>query len=1367
MKTGKRYARALALVLLAWPAAGHALDIDMYTYEAPAKPNVVLFVDDTRPLLRRAYNGLAADYVDCYKNVGACPAGCNGKCPFLYLGLQTGNINFGVGDCNLNNQPLKSLYPSAYFQATTNAPAGPCVISLLNPGDDPGWASNPISIPYNNYNQPDEIDQFNYLTSTVYSVLQALLSKAGNAGQVGLMLNSNMGNDYRYGLSVFNDWIGRDGDGACILYVNANNGIKDSSTTDCTSPAQWDNGTDKRVTAACELDRIFLDEAGLNKLPKEWRPYSEAGVEMWEYFHGVYPIYCIKPAAVYPTPWGNGDATNIQYDLANQSQVAVNAFTLMLALGAPSREDAYADSNGDNATVDSVVTYPNGGTHWLDDVMLNTYRYDGIPDPEQVYINAGFPDATWKAGFARKCQYLGWANNPPPPFGDGAARSILDRQVNCTRQTAATDVISFEYYNPLFELTAAQAGGRYWPVWIDPNIVPAPTNVQMNEIVGYDCTALAGPPTPAPNAACWTGLSKGIVTYLSTVWNRNVNINRAYAIPTPIADIDRYHSFDCGANRYIVSSFVPTQGARFEGHLKAYPFGDQGTDALACPLPVIQTVANDVLEDSTPQYSSGGMLNSNNVAWDAAWMLLSSTYQRRVFTSTVAGGVYTRRDFTDDANITPALLNLSSATSGLPYALSENAKRDKVQEVVMQGTFSYWEGGSRLTSWVLGDIYHSQPVVVGRPNPYYSDINITDLNMNVYTSDPAYGNFVDNQKNRTKLVVAGANDGSLHAFYGGRCMPEPLTPGQCKYTPTADDGKEVWAYVPNALLTSVKYNVPGWSLADAQWAAGEAMTSSIVNRPFGVDGSPAVADVWINQDLVNPPVKDCNMGDLYNVCEWKTYLAGGLGLGGKGVYFLDIGEVGATFAGRVDPKVVSEFTYGNVGFKQSEYLGYTTSDPIIGKVKVCNNDLSCNAGSQRELWVAMFGGGYAPESDPTDVNDSYDAAAKGGRAFIVVNLRTGNKVFEFNQADDAAMEFALAAPPKALDSNGDAYIDAVYVGDLGGQLWRFDMSQYGGTNADITPFNSTAQVKKCDPANLADTNCWRGQRLFAAPQPVQKGNPKPCSFRNCKNCVGCGGALACNTKVGKLRCAKNCAVCNAVAWTPFWTAPAVAKNTFGQVYLFVGTGDRTNIMSYLAPPAGTPERLYGMRDALRGAPTDPANPALCENGDGTCAAPAFPRLNEVVAANSPFFESGWFRKLPQGEKVLSPAAAAGFNVFFTVFSPLSNAATWVQERQYLGDAKLYATDFMSGGSPDIQTAKQTPANFWQGFKIGRDVPSAPKIVARPSDYSNPASPKDAQTSIVIHTGAGEVQQIRSPGSASGRSGLLPPVSRVIYWRETM
>ena len=61
------------------------------------------------------------------------------------------------------------------------------------------------------------------------------------------------------------------------------------------------------------------------------------------------------------------------------------------------------------------------------------------------------------------------------------------------------------------------------------------------------------------------------------------------------------------------------------------------------------------------------------------------------------------------------------------------------------------------------------------------------------------------------------------------------------------------------------------------------------------------------------------------------------------------------------------------------------------------------------------------------------------------------------------MNFSIPAAPTVVDLNNDGYIDRVYIGDVGGQLWKFDVAPTGGATL----------------SGSLITN-WTGKRLFAA-----------------------------------------------------------------------------------------------------------------------------------------------------------------------------------------------------------------------------------------------------------------------------------------------
>src|SRR5213078_5400308 len=104
-------------------------------------------------------------------------------------------------------------------------------------------------------------------------------------------------------------------------------------------------------------------------------------------------------------------------------------------------------------------------------------------------------------------------------------------------------------------------------------------------------------------------------------------------------------------------------------------------------------------------------------------------------------------------------------------------------------------------------------------------------------------------------------------------------------------------------------------------------------------------------------------------------------------------------------------------------LGNTWSDPAIGKVKIGGAD----------KFVAFVGGGYDSGS-----NNAL------GKAVFAIDLSNGTKLWEYyndSTLDDRQyMNFSIPANPTAVDLNGDGSLEAVYIGDVGGQVWKFDVS---------------------------------------------------------------------------------------------------------------------------------------------------------------------------------------------------------------------------------------------------------------------------------------------------------------------------------------
>jgi len=200
-------------------------------------------------------------------------------------------------------------------------------------------------------------------------------------------------------------------------------------------------------------------------------------------------------------------------------------------------------------------------------------------------------------------------------------------------------------------------------------------------------------------------------------------------------------------------------------------------------------------------------------------------------------------------------------------------------------------------------------------------------------------------------------------------------------------GNEIFAYVPSPAI-------PG--------PTGTPATNGIQTR-----GNPS----FVHYNYVNatPTIYDIDLGktDGGTGTNWRSVLIGGLGKGGKSYYAIDV----------TDPSAFSTetATAGKVLWEFSDAdMGYTYGEPVVMKTK-------------RWGWVAVFVSGFN------------NADGKG--YFFVVNPRTGALLQKISTGagsttGDAGMAFVNAYVPDRTDGTGDA----VYAGDLLGNLWRLDVT---------------------------------------------------------------------------------------------------------------------------------------------------------------------------------------------------------------------------------------------------------------------------------------------------------------------------------------
>ena len=148
----------------------------------------------------------------------------------------------------------------------------------------------------------------------------------------------------------------------------------------------------------------------------------------------------------------------------------------------------------------------------------------------------------------------------------------------------------------------------------------------------------------------------------------------------------------------------------------------------------------------------------------------------------------------------------------------------------------------------LGDVYHSEMVVVGAPSAdttYYSTTQEA-----YWRSIKGYDTWAKSLSGRSERIYVGANDGMLHSF-------------------DSKTGQEKWAFIPPFIMSKMPLMMNtnlNNELADVKGGS---------NAIFGVDGSPVVHDMYFKSALDSSE-------------KWHTILMVPYGRGGNGFTVLDI-----------------------------------------------------------------------------------------------------------------------------------------------------------------------------------------------------------------------------------------------------------------------------------------------------------------------------------------------------------------------------------------------------------------------------------------------------------------------------------------------
>jgi len=374
------------------------------------------------------------------------------------------------------------------------------------------------------------------------------------------------------------------------------------------------------------------------------------------------------------------------------------------------------------------------------------------------------------------------------------------------------------------------------------------------------------------------------------------------------------------------------------------------------------------------------------------------------------------------------------------FEVNTDAERDAIVGYI-RGDAAY-----NPDNWKLGDIFRSPPVTIGTPSVFFYDTR--DAN----DAFPTFReNHIRTSVNGQRMIVVGANDGQLHAF-------------------STQAGSETWSFIPPNLLSKLK------NLAHTTHPTG------LIHQYF-VDGPTTVVDVWLGT----------GDGTSKSSSDWRTLLMFGEGRGGTGrlwssssscdqgfneTYDTSHPYYGGYYCLDVTSSTSPAFKWHlNPSAALAPYLGEPWCKIMPGRVKISGN----------EKWVGFLGAGY----NASDCNNM-NKCDERGKGFMIVDLGTGDILWSCTLDDDSTMIYSLPGTGAIVDTDNDGFIDTVYMGDLGGNMWRFKLCR-------------SSDGDTCGTAN------WSASLLFAS-------------------------------STGVIR--------------PIYTSPAVSRDTDGNLWVYWGTGDK-------------------------------------------------------------------------------------------------------------------------------------------------------------------------------------------------------------------
>lgn len=502
-------------------------------------------------------------------------------------------------------------------------------------------------------------------------------------------------------------------------------------------------------------------------------------------------------------------------------------------------------------------------------------------------------------------------------------------------------------------------------------------------------------------------------------------------------------------------------------------------------------------------------------------------------------------------------------------------------------------GNGLLDSTMLGNPTHTPAQIID----YIRGVDVFDedsdgvtaenrlvVTGDVLHSQPLVVQYVYPDGSARSMVFFGSNDGMLHAVLDSTDSDFDAPGGEITH------GTEEWAFISPEHLPRLKNIIEG------------------AGHQYFVDSSPKVFR------------KDVNHNGILDADD-RIIIVCGQRKGGSSYFALDVTNY-------QNPVLLWRLSPGD-SFNPDVVvpeLGQSWSEPQFGFVKTSDID---TVGTP----VLFIGGGY--KSDNT-----------AGRTVLAIDVITGAVVRQFlnDGLDISAMNFSFASSVSAIDEDNNGFIDKVYIGDMGGQMWRIGQFE-----------SDPAGNPLAFPDSDENINNWDAHVIFIAP-----------TF-----------------------------VLDSVTQTRKFHYPPSVTLEKGYDLVFMGTGD----LEMACRPDTAPDRIYCVKDTHTAATVTETDLV-----DVTLATDATPDLNIAGDAdNNSVIDMGWYIRLVDssgagiGEKVLSKGTVFYKTYYLTTFIPGDDPCAPG------GDATIFALNYKTGaavvsfGGSDLVRSKL----------IGGGIPSNP------------------------------------------------------------